>query len=126
MFPRFLEKGSENAEKYYKNTAKLFFSKFGSEWDLSDSLFDTLEEFECNLYGYSETNINKVRWLLFQKKHATEMKTIDLSVLLPCHDALRLHSARANFVVKVWRFSLKKKIDEESFTNNGWVANGNI
>ena len=83
MFPCFLEKASENAEKYYKNTTNLFFSKFGSEWALSDSLFNTLEEFVCNLYGYSETNISKVRWLLFQKKHATEMKVIDISVLPP-------------------------------------------
>ena len=39
------------------------FSQQGAEWDLSDSLFNELEEHVFNLYGYGEKNINKVRWL---------------------------------------------------------------
>ena len=54
------------------------------------------------------------------------MKVIDLSVLPPCQDVLRLHSARANFLVEVWRSLLKNKFDEESFTNRGRDENGNI
>ena len=32
----------------------------------------------------------------------------------------------ANFVAKVWRSSLKNKIDEESFANHGWDEYGDI
>ena len=32
----------------------------------------------------------------------------------------------ANFVAKVWRFSLKNKIDEESFAYHGWDEYGDI
>ena len=102
------------------------FFQLGAEWDLSDFLFDELEEYVCSLYGYGEKNINKVRWLLFQKKHAKENKVIDLSALPPCRNVLRIHSERANFVAKVWRSSLKNKIDEESFANHGWDEYGDI
>ena len=60
--------------------------------------------------------------VIISKKACNGNEAFDLSVLPPCHDALRLHSARANFVVKVWRF----EFDEESFTNHGWDENGNI
>ena len=78
------------------------------------------------MYGYGEKNINKVRWLLFQKKHAKENKVIDLSALPPCRNTLWTHSEMANFVAKVWRFSLKNKIDEESFAYHGWDEYGDI
>ena len=58
--------------------------------------------------------------MLFQKKHAEENKVIDLSALPPRRNVLRIHSERANFVAKIWRSSLKNKIDEESFVNHGW------
>ena len=58
--------------------------------------------------------------MLLQKKHAKE-KVIDLSALPPhCPDVLRIHSEKADFVAKVWIYSLKNRIGEESFTNHGW------
>ena len=59
-------------------------------------------------------------------KHAKENKVIDLSALPPCCNVLRIHSERANFVAKIWRSSLKNKIDEESFVNQGWDEYDNI
>ena len=55
-----------------------------------------------------------------------ENNVINLSALPPCSNVLRIHSERANFVAKVWRSSLKNKIDEESFVNLGWDEYGNI
>ena len=62
------------------------------------------------IYGYREKNINKVRWLLSQEKHAKENLVINLTVLPPCLNVLRIYSERANFVIKVWKSSLKKKL----------------
>ena len=124
LFPHLFRKGQLKCWKIFKKSSKLEdqFSQLGAGpgWDLSDSLFDELEEYVCNLYGYCEKNINKVRWLLLQKKHAKE-KVIDLSALPPhCPDVLRIHSEKADFVAKVWISSLKNRIGEESFTNHGW------
>ena len=55
-----------------------------------------------------------------------ENNVINLSALPPCSNVLRIHSEKANFVAKVWRSSLKNKIDEESFVNLGWDEYGNI
>ena len=89
-------------------------------------MFDELEEYVRNFYGYGEKNINKFRWLLFQKKHAKESKVIDLSALPPCRNVLQIRSERATFFAKVWRSSLANKIDEENFANQGWDEYGNI
>ena len=62
------------------------------------------------IYGYREKNINKVRWLLSQEKHAKENLVINLTALPPCLNVLRIYSERANFVIKVWKSSLKKKL----------------
>ena len=86
----FFRKGKLKCWKTLQKFSKFedCFSQLGAEWDLSDSLFNELEKYVCNLYGYGEKNINKVRWLLFQKKHAKENKVIDLSALPPCGNTL--------------------------------------
>ena len=111
-FPHFFRKGKLKCWKTLQKFSKFedCFSQLGAEWDLSDSLFNELEKYVCNLYGYGEKNINKVRWLLFQKKHAKENKVIDLSTLPLCCNILRIRSEMENFVAKVWRSSLKSKL----------------
>ena len=126
--PHFLEKKKLKCWEILQKFSKFedCFCQLGAEWDLSDSFFNELEEYVCNLYGHGVKNINKVRWLLFQKKHAKENKVIDLPALPACRNVLRTHSERADFVAKVWRSSLENKINEESFVNHDWDEYGNI
>ena len=106
--------------KYYKFLAHLKIAfQICAECNLSDFLFNELEEYVCNLHGCHEKNNSKLRWLLFQKKHAKENKVTDLSALPPCHDALQINSEKANFVAKVLKSSLKRNIDKENFANHG-------
>ena len=108
-FPHFLKlKCWEILQKFSK--LEYCFSQRDAEWNLSDTLLSELEEYICNLYGYREKNINKVRWLLSQEKHAKENLVINLTVLPPCLNVFRIYSERANFVIKVWKSSLKKKL----------------
>ena len=87
LFPHFLE---EKCSKILRKLSKFedCFFQLGAEWHLSESVFHELEEYVCNSFGHREKNIKKVRWLLFQKKHAKENKVIDLSALPPCRNTL--------------------------------------
>ena len=109
LFPHFLE---EKCSKILRKLSKFedCFFQLGAEWHLSESVFHELEEYVCNSFGHREKNIKKVRWLLFQKKHAKENKVIDLSTLPLCCNILRIRSEMENFVAKVWRSSLKSKL----------------
>ena len=61
---------------------------------------------------------------MFEKKYAKRSKIIDLAVLPLCESVLFLHTARANFVAKIWRSSLVSMYDPPSITEHGWNADG--
>ena len=77
------------------------FTKLGSESNLSEDLFESLEECTALLYGVKFKSINKTRWKIFEKNMGHK-KIIDLSLLPPCKSVLRLHSKRANAVAYLW------------------------
>ena len=52
-----------------------------------------LEEFICLLYGSRRVKkVDDLRHQLFQKTYQQKNKIIDLSLLPPCQQTLRLHS----------------------------------
>ena len=60
------------------------------------------------------------------QKKKKKNTVIDLSELPPCRNVLQIHSERANFVAKVWRCSLKNKIDKKSFASHDWDEYGDV
>lgn len=80
------------------------FAKLGEHWDVTDELFDVLQEFTCNMYA-ARTNIssvNELRYHLWRAKKGS----VDSGQLPPCEDSLRQHSLRANYQSALWRRSL--------------------
>lgn len=54
-------------------------------------------------------------WANFKKK-----RIVDLSLIPPCTKSLKLHSARANYVARMWRHASSPKLELESPTLHGW------
>ena len=124
----FFRKGKQACFKILRKNENLrkSFSDLEQKWDLSDELFDSLEEFTCLLYGYKKKDINKVRKMMFDKKYTKEGKIIDLASLPPCRSVLYLHSLKANYVAKMWKSSLSNRFDEPTIQDYGWEQNGEI
>ena len=49
-----------------------------------------------------------------------------MSALPPCKEILKLHSAPANYVGKIWRLSLQSNIDAPNFSGYGWDSERTI
>ena len=124
----FFRKGKAMCWKVMKQSEKfeVLFHHLGSTWDLSEELYQLLEEYTCLLYGYKRKNINNLRSEMFAKKYTNENKVVDLSVLPPCQSVLRLHSKRANYVAKIWKSSLQPIIDVSQISEHGWTMEGQI
>ena len=104
------------------NTFKLL----GEDWQLNSELVVALESFVCHLYGQKDTDINKVRRKMFEKKFVKEEKVIDLSLLPPCQSTLYLDILRSNYVARIWKCSLLNVVEYPGIMQNGWMENGEI
>ena len=65
--------------------------------------------------------MNPVRTKLFEKKYTKEGKAIDMSLLPPCNSVLVLDIKRANYVVKISKFSLTNWLHSDAISGNGWL-----
>ena len=102
------------------------FTKLGSEPNLSEDLFKSLEEYTALLYRVKSKSINEARWKIFEKKHKRHNKIIDLSLFSPCRSVLRLHSKRPNAVAYLWWNASNPTIEFPSLTENRWTTTSNI
>lgn len=76
------------------------FSLLGEQQDLNETVGETLEEFTCRTYGKkTSVSMNKARYEVFRKKKAIPGSYM----LLPSQDALKIHTARANFQIREWK-----------------------
>ena len=105
---------------------ELVFENLGSIYNLSTEEFEKLEEFVCTLYGLKGTEVDAVRYQIFIKKHTTQTKVVDLSLLPPCKQVLRLHSARANAIATMWKSSTIPEINLSEIINVGWYTDMSI
>ena len=97
------------------------FARLGDEWIPSNELLDSLEKFVCCLYGKSRAeNVNDVRHRIFSTTYQQKNKIIDLSLLPPCKQALRLHSLRCNYVAKIWKSLHISNLELPSISRHGW------
>ena len=94
------------------------FSELGVSWTLTDELFEVLEAFVCELYGWKETNIDTVRFNCFRFDHLSD------TTMPPSKDSLKLHAIRANYQAKIHRGSLKQYILSPSPAQHGWKLIG--
>ena len=95
------------------------FATIGKEPDLSEDLFEIVQQFVCEIYGYKEKNTNIVRYKLYAAKQGH----LDPKSIPPCSDSLRMHAARATYQVYVWRNCLKRHPEIPSPVGFGWDQN---
>ena len=77
----------------------------GTNIDLSESMFSDLGKFICCMHGRPyHTNVNKLRYDMFAQRHQDESGQllssydgVNLSLLPPFRDSLRIHNKRANY-----------------------------
>ena len=81
------------------------FSTFGSTCDIEASVFHTLEEYVCQLYGYKTCSVCEditklsgylVRSRIYNKKMLGNNKAADISLLHPCHTVLKMMNELQN------------------------------
>ena len=84
-------------------------------------LIVALEFFVCQLYGYKDTDINKVREKMFDKKFLLGRKSHRSIIVatLPVH--IVLYILHSNYVARIWKFYLLNVIKCPSTMGNGYI-----
>ena len=44
----------------------------------------------------------------------------------PCATTLKKHTARANYICRIWKNAIHPQQNLDAFENNGWLPDGNI
>ena len=114
-------KGKQTCWKIIIKTPKFLriFSELQEDWILREDI----------MRSYGGRCVKKVDDLwhqLFQKTYQQKNKIIDLSLLPPCQQTLRLHSLRCNFVTKIWKNSDVCTSQEPPITYHGWTGEREI
>ena len=72
--------------------------------DIEDRVFKDLEKFTCLMYGSKLGDINSLRYEKFidrfsgkQGEMMTSYNGVDMSLLPPCRESLKMHVRRANY-----------------------------
>ena len=106
-------------EKYIQG-----FQEFSLSWEVTQEIFEVLEEFVCKMYGFNCASVNKVKSKMFTKRLKQEKRPPELSLLPSCQSVLQYHTQRAVYVAKLWRSSYIPSIDAPQFTQFGWDSEG--
>ena len=98
------------------------FKLLGTDWELSDNLFEKLQEFTCRMYcSRPQTNdINELRYKLF----CVRRENIESIQLPPCADCLCMHTLRANYQAAVCKHRLQSRPVIPCPTSHGWNQDG--
>ena len=109
---RICTEGKNQAVKLLKQHDEFIetFSTLGRSPEISDSTFEQLERFTCLLYGSSTTSdINVLQFDRFLARFTSKpgmllssYNGVDMSLLPPCKDALRMHIRCANYQALIW------------------------
>ena len=60
-------------------------------WEITQEIFEVLEEFVCKMYGFNCASVNKVGSKMFTERLKQEKRPPDLSLLPPCQSVLKHH-----------------------------------
>jgi len=104
------------------------FESLGSvDTTVSDDQVHALERFVCLLYGKSAcSDINKARYSIFASRYQQRtlpgagQSGIDLSLLPPCLDSLKMHCARVAHQTFIWRHAHDSIQNLPTPSGHGW------
>ena len=102
----------------------------GREWQVTEELFDGLEEFTCAIYGRPKfKSVDSLRYTLIKEKCCGDDglhlgRNVDLATFPPYRGALQQHIRRVNFQVAIWRRADLPIVEVPSPTDgHGWTLN---
>ena len=126
--PALFRKGKKRCWLVMKKSEKFLnvFRELGRDWELTDKVVTTIEEYVCALYGSKKDSVDSTRFDMIMKKQTRENKAIDLSAIPPCFSSLYLQIKRANFVAATWKRTESAQISLSNIDENGWHADGTI
>ena len=100
----------------YQNALALL----GNTWDLSEEVFDSIQQFICQMYCLSKKDVNEARYDMFYKKYQSHNKIVDMSTLPPCKATLKLHVLRSLYIATIWKRSIVSKPVLPDMREFGW------
>ena len=112
-----LSQREKEAFEIFLNNSKYqhAFERLGTSFNVTDSLFEYLEEFVCRLYGQSCSNLNQVRYRLFCTKSFNEHR------LAHCRYALLQHTYRANYQTAIDRRAQEPFMNAPTPLKRDWI-----
>jgi hypothetical protein len=105
------------------DTFRETFSLLGKEWNVSETVFNVIEEFTCKMYSRNakSSTVNELRYEMFCSKNGE----VTSGQLPPCKDALFQHTKRANYQAAIWQRSLHNSPQIPQATDgHGWIKDG--
>ena len=127
----FAQKGKKKPLKLLFKSPEFIstFKELGQNESMSDALHLKLEKFVCHLYGKPRYNsTNKLRYDIVRQKYLlkgqnllSSVKGLDISLLPPCQQALKMHSLRANYQAMIWRQADIPQPDISEPLSHGWT-----
>ena len=117
----FVRKGKEKAFEIFLNNAKYQHAseRLWTSFNVTDSLFECLEEFACRLYGQSCSNINQARYRLFWTNSFKERSLASGRV------ALLQHTYWANYQTAIDRRALEPFMNVPTPPKRCWIISSN-
>ena len=99
------------------------FDLLGVEWDLSEDLFQKLQDFTCQVYNSrpGTNSANELRYRMFCSRRGN----IESDQLPPCADCLYKHACRADYQIAIWIGSLENCPEIPSPLRHGWTQDEN-
>jgi hypothetical protein len=80
-----------------------------------------LEEYVSFLYNIKGKRVNEARYAIFDRKYTKQNKAVDMSMLPPCQQTLKLHILRSSFIAEEWRSAVESSHDTGNILENGWT-----
>ena len=87
---------------------------------LFEELFNSLEEFVCNLFiGSKKKLIDFARWEMFHRKEKKEHNVFDISTLPPCK-YISYQTGRTNYILCLWTNAINATAEMPDINNHDW------
>ena len=106
------------------------FHALGSRVEIEDRVFKDLEKFTCLMYGSKLGDINSLRYEKFIERFSakpgevlTSYNGVDMSLLPPCRESLKMHVRRANYQALIWKKADQATPSIPGPDGHGWNTN---
>ena len=83
----------------------------GEDWKLNAELIVALECFICHLHGHKDTDINKVREKIFDRKFLLGIKGNGSTIVGTLPSTLYLYILHSNYVARIWKYISGERLD---------------